>query len=333
LSFSPSARPTRRVSFSSTREMEVGSEAESYATSAAEKVKEIQSEAEDLLIQIQRATEIESRHIEDQRLELLRKHAEKMEELQGEIQHCRDLADEKVHKIESEMRHEHAAFEEEVLAKSVERKEALKLIKQEVDEASALADEEYRTSLEKEKQLHAEAKRMILEMDQRRCEKVQEIEENCQLWITSFNQRLEETQADLAYRLEHLVGEAQAVRYRLHQTRESMDRRWEEELEGLRHEALQDRFEAASSLDQARLKRRELEGISKEKSLAGIEECQEMKRQHIVSLRRIADDLDQMRRNIALQARDPMLVQSLTELAVKIRLGQMKQQPPKLLEV
>ena len=45
LSFSPSARPTRRVSFSSTREMEVGSEAESYATSAAEKVKEIQSEA------------------------------------------------------------------------------------------------------------------------------------------------------------------------------------------------------------------------------------------------------------------------------------------------
>jgi len=58
-----------------------------------------------------------------------------------------------------------------------------------------------------------------------------------------------------------------------------------------------------------------------------------MKRQHIVSLRRIADDLDQMRRNIALQARDPMLVQSLTELAVKIRLGQMKQQPPKLLEV
>ena len=67
--------------------------------------------------------------------------------------------------------------------------------------------------------------------------------------------------------------------------------------------------------------------------LAGIEECQEMKRQHIVSLRRIADDLDQMRRNIALQARDPMLVQSLTELAVKIRLGQMKQQPPKLLEV
>ena len=58
-----------------------------------------------------------------------------------------------VHKIESEMRHEHAAFEEEVLAKSVERKEALKLIKQEVDEASALADEEYRTSLEKEKQL------------------------------------------------------------------------------------------------------------------------------------------------------------------------------------
>ena len=30
------------------------------------------------------------------RLELLRKHAEKMEELQGEIQHCRDLADEKV---------------------------------------------------------------------------------------------------------------------------------------------------------------------------------------------------------------------------------------------
>lgn len=51
------------------------------------------------------------------------------------------------------MRQEHAAFEEEVLAKSVERKEALKLIKQEVDEASALADEEYRTSLEKEKQL------------------------------------------------------------------------------------------------------------------------------------------------------------------------------------
>ena len=58
-----------------------------------------------------------------------------------------------VHKIESEMHQEHAAFEEEVLAKSVERKDALKLIKHEVDEASALADEEYRKSLEKEKDL------------------------------------------------------------------------------------------------------------------------------------------------------------------------------------
>lgn len=38
--------------------------------------------------------------------------------------------------------------------------------------------------------------------------------------------------------------------------------------------AFQDRFEAASSLDQARLKRRELEGISKEKSAWDIQTSQ-----------------------------------------------------------
>ena len=35
--------------------------------------------------------------------------------------------------------------------------------------------------------------------------------------------RLEETQADLAYRVEHLVGEARAARLGLHEARERLD--------------------------------------------------------------------------------------------------------------
>ena len=45
------------------------------------------------------------------------------------------------------------------------------------------------------------------------------------------------------------------------------DRQWEDELTQLRQEALKERFDAASTLDQARLKRRELESMSREKSV------------------------------------------------------------------
>eukprot|EP00438_Fugacium_kawagutii_P009446 Skav202057 [mRNA] locus=scaffold1138:524948:527531:- [translate_table: standard] len=323
-------------------------EAEDFAAQAAERAKEIQRETEDLLLQIRRATDIESKHIEQQRLELQSKHAEKIKEMQAEVRRIEDLTDDSVHQIEAEMQREQAQIEEDVLQMSAARREALKTIKQEADDFSAAADQEYQESLEKEKQLHATARKALADMDQERWRKVEQMEQTCQMWIAAFNQRparLEETQADLAFRVDHLVGEARAARLRLHEARQLQDRQWEEELERLRQEALKERIDAASSLDQARLKRRELQGISREKSclallfpapsysgLAGIEECKLMKHQHLQTLRRIADELDQMWRNIGLQARDSILVQSLKELAFKTRQGQMKQQPPKRIE-
>eukprot|EP00435_Cladocopium_sp_Y103_P073335 s658_g43.t1 len=302
-----------------------------YASEAAEKVKEIQCEVEDLLLHIRRATDIESKHLEAHREELQQQHAERIKELQAEVRRVRESTDESVERIEAEMQREQAQIEDEVLQKSVERSEALKAIKEEVEDLSALADQEYQKSLEKDKFRHEEARNAMLDMDNQRWRKVEEMDQSCQM--------LEETQADLAYRVEHLVGEARAARLALHEARERLDariygddvdRQWEDELTQLRQEALKERFDAASMLDQARLKRRELESMSREKSLAGIEECKLLKREHLLTLRRIADELDQMRRNIGLQARDPMLVQSLRELSSKIRHGQMKQQPPKI---
>ncbi|CAL1130652.1 unnamed protein product [Cladocopium goreaui] len=308
-------------------------EAEGYAFEAAEKVKEIQCEVEDLLLHIRRAADIESQHLEAQRVELQKQHAERIKDLQDEVRRVRESTDESVEKIEAEMQREQSQIEEEVLQKSVERSEALKAIKEEVEDLSAVADQEYRKSLDKDKLRHEEARKAILDMDNQRWRTVEEMDQSCQMWITAFNQRLEETQADLAYRVEHLVGEARAARLGLHKARERLDRQWEDELTQLRQEALKERFDAASTLDQARLKRRELESMSREKSLAGIEECKLLKREHLLTLRRVADELDQMRRNIGLQARDPMLVQSLRELSSKIRHGQMKQQPPKMMEI
>ena len=55
-----------------------------------------------------------------------------------------------------------------------------------------------------------------------------------------------------------------------------------------------------------------------------------VRNEHIAELRRIASELEKLRKDIGLQARDPLLVQSLKELATKVRQGQMKQQPPKI---
>ncbi|CAK9111851.1 unnamed protein product [Durusdinium trenchii] len=304
-----------------------------YAAEAAERVKVIQAEAEELLSEINRETEIKRQQIEDEQLELQSGHAAKIQELQLEIRAVRDDADERIHKIEQEMLVHQSSIEDEVLQKSAERSEALKAIREEAHEMSSLADEEYQKSLDQEVEAHERARKEMMDLEDERSRKVEEIEQSCQLWITAFNQRLEQTQADLASRVEHLVGEARAARLRLHQDRQLRDQQWEEELFRLRQEALKERFEAASSLDSARLKRKELEDIAREKSLEGTEECQKVRQKHIAVLRKIADELDNIRRNIGLQARDPMLVQSLKELAVKIRQGQMKQPPPRIQEM
>ena len=64
--------------------------------------------------------------------------------------------------------------------------------------------------------------------------------------------------------------------------------------------------------------------------MEGIEACKVVRNEHIAELRRIASELEKLRKDIGLQARDPLLVQSLKELATKVRQGQMKQQPPKI---
>ncbi|CAK9113029.1 unnamed protein product [Durusdinium trenchii] len=266
-----------------------------YAAEAAERVKVIQAEAEELLSEINRETEIKRQQIEDEQLELQSGHAAKIQELQLEIRAVRDDADERIHKIEQEMLVHQSSIEDEVLQKSAERSEALKAIREEAHEMSSLADEEYQKSLDQEVEAHERARKEMMDLEDERSRKVEEIEQSCQLWITAFNQRLEQTQADLASRVEHLVGEARAAQ-----------------------EALKERFEAASSLDSARLKRKELEDIAREKRNLADVRCMVLSFQSLQAYR---------------QARDPMLVQSLKELAVKIRQGQMKQPPPRIQEM
>ena len=164
-------------------------EAEDYAVQAAEKVKEIQGEAADLLLHIRRAADIESQQIEEQRLDFEQRHVEKVKELQAEVIRVRALTDERVHKIEEEMLQEQAQIEEEVLQKSAERREALKSVTEDVESLSALADQEYQKSLEKEKEIHEETRKVMLDMDNQRWRKVEEIEQSCQMWVTAFNQR------------------------------------------------------------------------------------------------------------------------------------------------
>eukprot|EP00913_Durusdinium_trenchii_P012749 g11971.t1 len=177
-----------------------------YAAEAAERVKVIQAEAEELLSEINRETEIKRQQIEDEQLELQSGHAAKIQELQLEIRAVRDDADERIHKIEQEMLVHQSSIEDEVLQKSAERSEALKAIREEAHEMSSLADEEYQKSLDQEVEAHERARKEMMDLEDERSRKVEEIEQSCQLWITAFNQRLEQTQADLASRVEHLVG-------------------------------------------------------------------------------------------------------------------------------
>lgn len=106
-----------------------------------------------------------------------------------EVRRVRESTDESVEKIEAEMQREQSQIEEEVLQKSVERSEALKAIKEEVEDLSAVADQEYRKSLDKDKLRHEEARKAILDMDNQRWRTVEEMDQSCQMWITAFNQR------------------------------------------------------------------------------------------------------------------------------------------------
>lgn len=160
-----------------------------YAAEAAERVKVIQAEAEELLSEINRETEIKRQQIEDEQLELQSGHAAKIQELQLEIRAVRDDADERIHKIEQEMLVHQSSIEDEVLQKSAERSEALKAIREEAHEMSSLADEEYQKSLDQEVEAHERARKEMMDLEDERSRKVEEIEQSCQLWITAFNQR------------------------------------------------------------------------------------------------------------------------------------------------
>lgn len=306
-------------------------QAKESAAQAALQVRRLREEGDNEVARITREAEEEVKRLEEERVQQLEAHNNEIQRLEEELRREREGADDRVKHIDHELIVLHGSTDSEIQRKAAERAESLQTVRANSEARTAAADERCRQALEAQRAAKLQAQEAMAGAGKDRSLKVFEAERGCQVWVAAFNQALAETQVSLAERIEQLVSEADASRRHLEDCRERVDANWQLELEEIRQAAKQERHEAAKQLENARDRSAELESAAFAATQKGVKECTEVRRHHVDKLRKITSELDDVRKSLGLQARDqPLLVQGLQEMALRLRQGQRCRQPPRL---
>eukprot|EP00930_Biecheleria_cincta_P074348 TRINITY_DN61557_c0_g1_i1.p1 TRINITY_DN61557_c0_g1~~TRINITY_DN61557_c0_g1_i1.p1 ORF type:complete len:352 (-),score=107.12 TRINITY_DN61557_c0_g1_i1:92-1147(-) len=308
-------------------------QAKESAAQAALQVRRLRQEGDSEVARITREAEEEVKRLEEERIQRLEAHSAEIQRLEEQLRHEREAADDRIKCIDQELLDLHESTDSEIQRKAAERAESLQAVRANSEARTAAADERCRQALEAQRVAKLQAQEAMAGAGKDRSLKVFEAERGCQVWVAAFNQALADTQVSLAERVEQLLAEANASRRHLEDLRERVDANWQLELAEIRQAASQERHEAAKQLENARDKSAELESSALTATQRGMKESMDVRRAHLDSLRVIASELDDVRKSLGLQARDqPLLVQGLQDMALRLRQGQRCRQPPKLSE-